>query len=268
MGLEIINPLIKTVAKKAPYVAPKMEVRTLESLGLKMEQLTGDVFEKPLKQKIKPCCLGKAEPPKIIENELNWIYHVKGENKEVPKIYDYIWNKFYESVNPRTLVEHSGSIKESTHLTNFDKLDGSLAVSSGFDGSVLSTDGLFQCAGLAVVDKKQRIQSLVHCFAYDSIPDMNKMLKYILKHSNPQDLEISLIPGCRARTASTVSGIDDLIKQIYPKVKINYMNFPAGAERTRNTAIILQNGELSFCNTELIQNKKINPIDKIIYFES
>ncbi len=42
MGLKVLNPLIKTVAKKA-YVAPKMEVRTLESLGLKMEQLTGDV---------------------------------------------------------------------------------------------------------------------------------------------------------------------------------------------------------------------------------
>ena len=42
MGLKAINPLIKAVAKKA-YVAPKMEVRTLESLGLKMEQLTGDV---------------------------------------------------------------------------------------------------------------------------------------------------------------------------------------------------------------------------------
>ncbi len=44
MGLKVLNPLIKTVAKKA-YVAPKMEVRTLESLGLKMEQLTGDVIQ-------------------------------------------------------------------------------------------------------------------------------------------------------------------------------------------------------------------------------
>ena len=42
MGLKVINPLIKAVAKKA-YVAPKMEVRTLESLGLKMEQLTSDI---------------------------------------------------------------------------------------------------------------------------------------------------------------------------------------------------------------------------------
>ena len=55
MGLKVINPLIKTVAKKA-YVAPKMEARTLESLGLKMEQLTGDVAtftSKTAKQIIK-----------------------------------------------------------------------------------------------------------------------------------------------------------------------------------------------------------------------
>lgn len=55
MGLKAINPLIKAVAKKA-YVAPKMEVQTLESLGLKMEQLTGDVVTittKTVKQIIK-----------------------------------------------------------------------------------------------------------------------------------------------------------------------------------------------------------------------
>ena len=58
MGLKVLNPLIKTVAKKA-YVAPKMEVRILEPLGLKMEQLTGDVvniskriFQKPSAEKL------------------------------------------------------------------------------------------------------------------------------------------------------------------------------------------------------------------------
>lgn len=42
MGLKVLNPLIKTVAKKA-YVAPKIEVKTLESLGLKVESI-GDIF--------------------------------------------------------------------------------------------------------------------------------------------------------------------------------------------------------------------------------
>lgn len=44
MGLKDLNPLIKTVAKKA-YIVPKMEVRALESFGLKMDQLTGDVVQ-------------------------------------------------------------------------------------------------------------------------------------------------------------------------------------------------------------------------------
>ena len=44
MGLKVLNPLIKTVAKKA-YVAPKMEVRTLESLGLKMKKSTDNIVK-------------------------------------------------------------------------------------------------------------------------------------------------------------------------------------------------------------------------------
>ena len=43
MGLKAINPLIKAVAKKV-YVAPKVEVRTLDSFGKKAEKI-GDMLE-------------------------------------------------------------------------------------------------------------------------------------------------------------------------------------------------------------------------------
>ena len=43
LKLKVLNPLIKAVAKKA-YVAPKIEVQTIESLGFKMEQLAGDTI--------------------------------------------------------------------------------------------------------------------------------------------------------------------------------------------------------------------------------
>ena len=71
MGLKAINSLMKAVAKKA-YVAPKMEVRTLESLGLKMEQLTGDLvqvkntFVKPNTEKLKLLKEGQGLHEKII----------------------------------------------------------------------------------------------------------------------------------------------------------------------------------------------------------
>ena len=69
MGLKVINPLIKAVAKKA-YVAPKMEVRTLESLGLKMEQLTGDVINiAQFSQKAYKTINGKAINTSSIQNE-------------------------------------------------------------------------------------------------------------------------------------------------------------------------------------------------------
>ena len=60
MGLKAINPLIKAVAKKA-YVTPKMEVRTLESLGLEMKQQIGDILRLNLDKKIqclKDCLTG------------------------------------------------------------------------------------------------------------------------------------------------------------------------------------------------------------------
>ena len=260
-------------AKKA-YIKPMCEIRTLESLGLKMEHLTGDLFQAQKSitkvsstQIIKPRCLGKALKS-TAENNLESLYDKKAVRGEIPKIYDYVNGRFYNAVKPKTLKEWTSPIEESIHLTNFDKLDGSLAVSSGFDGSVLSTDGLFQCAGLSVIDKRQSVQSLVHCFAWEVTSDMKKMLEYILKHSNPKNLEISLIPGCRATTCSTVDGINDLVKQIYPNVKVNYMRFPENVPKSGDLAVVLKNGELGFCNTNMIQKKNINPLDRIIYFES
>ncbi len=234
--------------------------------------MTGDLFQVKKQntkisptQIIKPCCLGKAKAA-TRENNLGWIYHIKGEKGEIPKLYDYVYDRFYDSVNPKMIKECTSSVKESIHLSNFDKLEGSLAVSSGFDGSVLSTDGLLQCAGVAIVDRKQSIQSLIHCYVCEEPSDMKKMLEYILKHSNPKDLEVSIIPGCRATTCTTIDGVNDLIKQIYPQVNINYMNFPKNIKRTKDLAVILKNGELDFCHTNMIQNKRINPLDRVIYF--
>lgn len=44
MGLKIISTLIKAV-RKAPYVAPKIKIGTLDSLGIEMKQLGKDVFQ-------------------------------------------------------------------------------------------------------------------------------------------------------------------------------------------------------------------------------
>ena len=50
MGLKVINPLIKTVTKKV-YTVPKTEVQTLESLGLKTENFSGDILQLNQKRK-------------------------------------------------------------------------------------------------------------------------------------------------------------------------------------------------------------------------
>lgn len=246
------------------YVAPMCEIKSAKQLGSGIEQLTQDMFvTRP--QIIKPCCLGQSTPV-LADGRLRLEYHKKIEKGEVEEIYDYIWHCFKNSVTPQFLKEQTIPVKKSLHLSNFDKLDGSLAISSKLDGTVLSTDGLYQCAGISIVDKKQDVQTLIHCYADQATVDVKKMLEYITKQSNHRDLNISIIPGCRATTSSTVAGINDLLKNICPQSKINYMNFPKRILRSGETAILLQNGELSFCNTNMIAEKLINPIEQVIYF--
>lgn len=74
MGLKVINPLIKAVAKKA-YVAPKLRVSTLESIGLKMEQLTGDVVQ----------LSKKTKSPKTYMDMINHFSTKHPQNKELVK---------------------------------------------------------------------------------------------------------------------------------------------------------------------------------------
>lgn len=262
--LKFCRQILKNVNKNV-YIKPECKIEYILPREETVSAVITDVFTKaPRKQQIiKPCCLGKASDVPFA-NRLRGEYNRKIENGELANI--YFWGSFKDSVNPICLKEQILPIENSMHLTNFDKLGGSLAISSHLDGTVLSTDGLFQCAGLSIVDKSQSLQTLVHCYADEATSDMKKMLEYILKHSGQNDIEISIVPGCRATTGLTVTAISDLVKQICPNAKINYMNFPKGVSRSKDTAIILRNGKLSFCDTNLIQNKTINPLDDIIYF--
>lgn len=88
MGLKAINPLIKAVAKKA-YVAPKMEVRTLESLGLKMEQFMGDTIHVSNVEKT----LAKAT--QTVEKNLSELTTTEFETK----VYECINNFEAKSIN-------------------------------------------------------------------------------------------------------------------------------------------------------------------------
>ena len=70
MGLKVLNVLAKAVAKKA-YVAPKMEVRTLESLGLKMKKSTDNIVK--LGQELRKPALSYNTD--AITGEIGYIEH-------------------------------------------------------------------------------------------------------------------------------------------------------------------------------------------------
>ena len=232
----------------------------------KPASMYGNFYNPIFKGGVKPCCLGQHLYTDRLSN-LNMDYANMVKNKECSHIYDYTNKRFFNFVAPTEIEENTEPVRESIHLSNDDTLDGSIAASSGFDGTVISTDGLSQCAGLAIVDRQQKIQTLVHCYAWENRFDMKKMLNYIIKDSAPEDLEFSIIPGCKVSTANTVLRINDIINDICPDADINYMDFPRFYKNSENTAILLKNGELSFCDTSMIKNKKVNPLDDIIYYK-
>ena len=225
----------------------------------------GSVYIPP-KGIIKPRCLGLAHYFDSAYS-INTEYYYKAKNAIIPDILDRRCLRFFDYVLPKEIQECREPIKESLHLSAFDKLNGSLGAFSEFDGKVISTDRLFECAALAIVDTKQKLQSLIHCYAWENKSDLKVMLNYITKHSNQKDLEFFFVPGCKKETANTLLAMDDILKKSCPQAKFNYMNYPYGYKQFANTAVILQNGELKFCNTNLIQDKRINPINEILYFD-
>lgn len=107
----------------------------------------------------------------------------------------------------------------------------------------IATDGLLQCAALAVVDKTHNLQTLVHCNPGMSAKENRAILEYILSHSAAQDLEIAIAPGFYTKTENMISYLVDNIKDIMPEAKINFVNFPD----SNHTSVILEGGILKCC---------------------
>ena len=228
--------------------------------------LDGKILYVPYQCKIKPRCLGLAHYYDHFHN-INTEYRERLNKGELLNIFDCKLMKFFNFVSPQTLQQYHKPIKKSLHLSAFNTLSGTLGASSEFGDKILSTDGLFECAALAIVDTKQQLQSLLHCYAWENKYDLTRILNYITRHSNPNDLEFFFVPGCRKETANTISAINDILKKKCPQAEFNYMNYPNYYKQSGDTALVLQNGELKFCNTNMIQNKRVNPFNEIIYFD-
>ena len=180
--------------------------------------------------------------------------------------------KFTSKAKPVVLKRSHPSPNEKVlHISNFADPGGTIAISTTLDQAI-STDQMLQCAGIAIVDKSQNLQTLVHCFP-GSIDSNKQILEYIFSHSDSKNLEIYIVPGSSYYTDQTINFLLETSKELAGDAKITLCNLPRRnflAEPSDNTvafgkeAVVLKNGELTCCEANDLVNKIVNPEGKII----
>jgi len=158
--------------------------------------------------------------------------------------------------------------KSILNISNFDAPFGTISATTPLDETIV-TGKLYQCCGVAIVDKKKNVQTLVHCYPGNSQEEFAKLFEHILAKSNPKDLSITVISGTYDDCDKTISAVVDTLKEQIPTCKIKFANFSKEA-KIFDRAVVLENGKLSCCsNTEIENNinKDTNPQYKISHID-
>ena len=175
----------------------------------------------------------------------------------IDKHYKGDYPQFKKELNPKTL-EITRAPRKSYHASNYAQPGGSIAIPSSLN-NYITTDSLFQCAGVAFVDKKHNLQTLLHFCPTVNKKDNEALLKYIMSYSKPEDLEVTIVPGRYDETDYTVSYLKDKIKEL-GKEDINYANIPD----KEHTVLVLHNGVLTVAPNGHTPLNNVNPENKII----
>ena len=162
------------------------------------------------------------------------------------------------SFNPEVLPIMKGR-KHVYTASNFDAPYGSIAIPATLD-ETLSTNGLYQCAAMAVVDRSQNLQTLIHFCPTVPKAQNDALLKHIFSHSNPKDLEVTLVPGCSEMTDNTIKYLVGFVNSEVKGAKLRYMHFP----NDDYSHLVLRKGEL-MCAQKRNLIRTINPEDRIVF---
>ena len=194
------------------------------------------------------------------------------------KLFDIENMRFVDEVNPKILEKRLIATDENViFISNFDEIKGTIAATTELN-KCIATDRMFQCAGLSIVDRSLNKQTLIHVFPKFSVESNETIIKKILEGSRPENLEISIIPGCEYYTEDTVAFLTDITNRLAPNAKINFCNLPAIKHSRPNeteglvrffggkSAIWLKDGKLFCCNNDEIHNKIVNPKEFLTYF--
>ena len=140
---------------------------------------------------------------------------------------------------------------------------GTVAGTSTLDQTIITSE-LNQCVALAVVDKANNKQSLIHIFPGQSVESNKKIIEYIVSQSKPEDIELSVVSGFTESASSTVQFVLDAVKELLPDTEVNLYNF----EKDCGT-VILKDGELSCCGGNSVYEARDNiiknPESNIVY---
>lgn len=166
-------------------------------------------------------------------------------------------------------IKGSQSLPIRENVSNAIKLDqfvagGSLGIKTSTQRTIVSS-GFWQCAGLAVFDKKTGMQALMHVFCDTSSTDSIKkaLLKMFPKEAfqEPDRLKLSLVNGSDSETKKSIRKILASIYKINPESaqKVQFYHFPT----IEHNYFCIQNGEVF--SADWLGKKAVNP-KKTIYF--
>lgn len=167
----------------------------------------------------------------------------------------------YFQTNISTPMKVEANPDVGVMIDNFSKPGGTISIEGNLSDTFY-THGLYQCAGVAIVDRTKNVQKLLHYFLYSDEGDSINLIKFLTRGLKKPD--VTFIPGAREDTNRSLNFLTQVFKAYLPDCEIKHLHVPENF-KVKDTYIGLNNGEV-FCtskNTDLVS--ETNPEKKIIY---
>lgn len=181
------------------------------------------------------------------------------------------WEDYWLKNSSGVEVMKRGTLPKKQKIININNIvypRGSISASTTLDECIV-TSKMLQCAGVSIVDKKNNIQTLLHCFPGDTEKDMENLIRHAMSKNN-KNLDVAIIHGIDPRTDSTIISLKKVFKNLLPDNRIKLLEFPKEIDPL-DRGIMLLNGEITACTGSeilLAKNKVTNPKNMVSYIKN
>lgn len=179
----------------------------------------------------------------------------------IPKKDGNISDDVYFQTDISTSMKIEDKPEVGVMIDNFSNPGGTISIEGNLS-ETFYTHGLYQCAGVAIVDRAKNLQKLLHYFLFSDEGDSIKLIKFLTRGLKKP--EVTFIPGVMEDTNRSLNFLTQVFKAYLPDCEIKHLHVPEGF-KVKDTYIGLKNGEV-FCtpkNQALVS--ETNPEKKIIY---